>query len=402
MNYFVFIVKSALEDFKKNKTQTFLTSLGILIGVFAVVILTALGLGLRQYIDDQFSKLGKNTLFIVPGKIIQGGSFNATSALQSIKFDIKDLMRLKRIRGIKEVAPIFSKQTSAKSIKKSEDSTIIFSSEAFFDINGFKIKEGRFFDKTDIDKKAKVVVLGPKIAEKLFGEPQFALDQKITASNVKFKVIGILEEKGGGGFGGPDYDNYIFSPYTAGYIFNPQKNFSRMAIKYDDINYSISEIKDTIKKELLKRYDKDSFSIIEPGDILQAVNSIFSVLNMVLVAIASISLVVGGIGIMNIMFVTVTEKTKEIGIRRAIGARKNDILYQFIIESTILSVLGGFLGLGLAFITTLILQRFFPAYIDVNSVILALGVSSAIGIFFGVFPAKKASDLSPIEAIRYE
>jgi putative ABC transport system permease protein len=401
MSYIFFVVKAALEDFKRNKTQTFLTSLGILIGVFAVVMLTALGLGLKQYINDQFTALGKNTLFIAPGKILSGRSFNATSALTSIKFDNRDFIRLKRLKEIREISPIFSKQTTAKSEKKSEDSTILFASEAFFDINGFKIQKGRFFDKTDIDKKAKVVVLGPKIAEKLFGTVEAALDQKVSVNSVNFIVIGITESKGGGGFGGPDYDSYMFSPYTTGFIFNPEKSYSRFAIKFDE-SYSVFQVKEAIKKELLKRYDEDSFSLIEPGDILSAVNSIFSVLNMVLVAIASISLLVGGIGIMNIMFVTVSDKTKEIGIRRAIGARKKDILVQFIIESTILSIFGGFLGLFLAFLGTLITQRFFPAYIDVTSVILALGVSSAIGIVFGVFPAKKAADLEPVEAIRYE
>lgn len=401
MNYFLFVVKAAIEDFRRNKTQTFLTSLGILIGVFAVVMLTALGLGLKQYINDQFAALGKNTIFLVPGKILSGGSFNATSALASIKFDNRDLLRLKRLKEIREISPIFSKQTTAKSEKKSEDTTIIFASEAFFDINGFKISKGRFFEKADIDKKAKVVVIGPKLAEKLFGSVEAALDSKVSANNINFIVIGITESKGGGGFGGPDYDNYMFSPYTTGFIFNTAKTYSRFAIKFDE-NYSIMDVKETIKKEFLKRYDEDSFSIIEPGDILSAVNSIFGILNMVLVAIASISLVVGGIGIMNIMFVTVSDKTKEIGVRRAIGARKKDILVQFIIESTILSILGGFLGLTLAYIGTLIVQKFFPAYIDVSSVILALGVSSAIGIIFGVFPAKKAADLEPVEAIRYE
>lgn len=401
MNYVLFVIKAAVEDFKRNKTQTFLTSLGILIGVFAVVMLTALGLGLKQYINDQFAALGKNTLFIAPGKILSGGSFNTASSLTSTKFNNRDLIRLKRLKEIKEISPIFSKQTTAKSERKSEESTIFFVSEAFFDINGFKIQKGKFFDKNDIDKRAKVVVLGPKIAEKLFGKVDLAIDQKVSANNVSFTVIGVTESKGGGGFGGPDYDSYMFSPYTTGYIFNPEKNYSRFAVKFDE-NYSISQVEESIKKELLKRYDEDSFSIIEPGDILSAVNSIFRVLNIVLVAIASISLLVGGIGIMNIMFVTVSDKTKEIGIRRAIGARKKDILVQFIVESTVLSIFGGFLGLFLAFIGTLIIQRFFPAYIDLNSVILALGVSSAIGIIFGVFPAKKAADLEPVEAIRYE
>ena len=401
MNYIFFVVKSAIEDFKRNKTQTFLTSLGILIGVFSVVILTALGLGLKQYISDQFAALGKSTLFIAPGKILSRGGFNTGSSLASIKFDNRDFLRLKRLKEIKEISPIFSKQTTAKSEKKSEESTIFFSSEAFFDINGFKIKKGRFFDKTDIDKKSKVVVLGPKIAEKLFGRIEAAIDQKISANSVNFIVIGITEERGGGGFGGPDYDSYMFAPYTTGFIFNPEKNYSRFAVKFDE-NYSIFQVKEAIKKELLKRYDEDSFSIIEPGDILSVVNSIFGVLNVVLIAIASISLLVGGIGIMNIMFVTVSDKTKEIGVRRSIGARKKDILVQFIVESTILSLFGGFLGLLLAFLATLAVQRFFPAYINIQSVVLALGVSSAIGIFFGVFPAKKAADLEPVEAIRYE
>jgi len=401
MSYIFFILKSALEDFKRNKVRTFLTSLGILIGVFAVVMLTALGLGLKEYINQQFTALGKNTIFVVPGKILQGGTFRATSVLGGIKFDNRDLIRLKRLKEIKAISPIFSKQTTAKSEKKSEDSTVLFVSDVFFDINGFKIQAGKFFDKSDVDKKAKVVVLGPKIAEKLFGSSKAALDRKVSANNVNFIVIGVTESKGGGGFGGPDYDSYMFAPYTAGFIFNPNKNYSRFAIKFDEA-YSISQVKESIKKELLKRYDEDSFSLIEPSDILSAVNSIFAVLNMVLIAIASISLLVGGIGIMNIMFVTVSDKTKEIGIRRAIGARKKDILTQFLIESTILSIFGGFLGLIFAFLGTLIVQKFFPAYIDTTSVILALGVSSAIGIVFGVFPAKKAADLEPVEAIRYE
>lgn len=400
MQYLIFIFTSAFEDFKRSKLQTFLTSLGIMIGVFAVIMLTALGLGLKKYISDQFDALGKNTLFIAPGKLLESGGFGASSLLGN-RFDIKDLNRLKRIKNIIGIAPLSSKSGEAKGTKKSEFVSIFFTSEDFFDITGFTVDKGRFFDKTDIEKRSKVLVAGPKIAEKLFGSVIEAMDKKVTIDNVNFTIVGIISSKGGGGFGGPDYDSYFFGPYTTGFLFNPDKQFIRFAIKTEE-DVSLAQVKDEINKEMLRRYEEDDYSIVEPTEILSVVNSIFGIMNIVLVAIASISLLVGGIGIMNIMYVTVSDKTREIGIRRAIGARKNDILYQFLIEGIALSIIGGSLGLGLAFIGVLLVQNFFPAYIDLPSVLLALGVSSAIGIIFGVLPARKASNLEPVEAIRYE
>ena len=223
----------------------------------------------------------------------------------------------------------------------------------------------------------------------------------IKVDSQNFKIQGVLGSKGGGGFGGPDLDSFVYMPHTTAQVFNPDKKFLAIIVKSKS-DISIASAKDEISTALLKRYKVDDFSVIDQAELLGAIEGIFGMLNTVLVAIAAVSLVVGGIGIMNIMYVTVTERIKEIGIRRALGARTSDILLQFLVESVALSILGGFIGLALAFIIVYFMQSFFPAYIDLNSVLLALGVSSVIGVIFGVFPAKKAADLSPIDAIRNE
>ncbi len=401
MEYFLFVVRSAFEDFKRSKMQTFLTSLGIIIGVFAVIMLTALGLGLKKYISDQFDALGSNTLFVIPGQIsTSGGGFNPTSTLGT-SFDIRDVNSLKRIRDVIAIAPIAMKSGTGKGTVKTENVTIFFTSADFFSIAGFSVDKGRLFDQNDVEKRSKVLVVGPSIAAKLYGTAYNALGKKIAIDNVNFTIIGIIASKGGGGLGGSDYDSYFFGPYTTGYVFNPNKQFFRIGVRVNPA-VGLSAVKAEIDKVMLRRYKVDDFSVLEPSQILSIVNSIFSILNAVLVAIASISLLVGGIGIMNIMYVTVSDKTREVGIRRAIGARKSDILSQFLIEAVALSVIGGSLGLVLAELGVLAVSSFFPAYIDLPSVALALGVSSAIGIIFGVLPARKAANLEPVEAIRYE
>jgi len=400
MNYFAFIVKSALFNFSRSKGRTFLTSLGILIGVMAVVLLTAFGLGLKKYINDQFQSLGTNVIRIMPGKVLSGGSFNGSS-IGSIRFDEKDVNNLKRIRNLESVAPIYTKSIAVDAGKKKEDATLYSTSAEIFNILNFNAQSGKIFDNTDVDKRNKIAVIGPKIADKLFGSGDLALGKNIKIDSQSFKVTGVLESKGGGGFGGPDLDALVFIPYKTGFVFNTDKKFFIITAKGKE-NISLDTVKQQIQTVLLKRYKEDEFSVLEQTEILKAVTSIFDVLNMVLVAIAAISLVVGGIGIMNIMYVTVTEKIKEIGIRRALGAKKNDILFQFLVEAVILSVFGGLLGLGLSFFIILLIQKIFPAYIDAQAVLLALGVSTLIGVVFGVFPAKQAADLSPIDAIRYE
>ncbi len=402
MNYLLFILKSAVEDFSRNKGRTFLTSMGILIGVFAVVLLIAFGLGLKKYINDQFESLGTNLIRILPGKILQGGSFRSgPSALGAIRFDEKDISRLQRLKSALYVVPIVTKSISLSIGKGSEAGDLYASSaDIFFSLN-LKSQYGEVFTKKEVEKRSKIVVVGPKIAEKLFGSPDLALDKRVKIEGQTFKITGVLEAKGGGGFGGPDLDSFVYMPYTTAQVFNPDKKFVVIMVKARS-DIPIEQVKEDITDTLLKRYKEDDFSVIDQAELLSAIGSIFAIMNAVLIAIAAVSLIVGGIGIMNIMYVTVTERIKEIGIRRAIGARKTDILYQFLVESIALSILGGVMGLFLAYGIVLFIQKLFPAYIDASSVILALGVSSLIGILFGVFPAKKAADLSPIDAIRYE
>ncbi len=402
MNYLLFIFKSSLEDFKRNKTRTFLTSLGILIGVLSVVLLTAFGLGLKKYIKNQFEKLGTDKLLVLPGQIGEGRGFSGgSSGIGGAEFTEKDVENLKKINGVSMAVPTFIKTLTVEANGNAEIVSIQATSNDRFESDNLEIEVGKVFEKTDLESKKKVAVLGPKIAQKLFGKEDLALNKTIKIQKQSYKVIGVLKPLGGGGFGGPDFDSFIYVPYKSALSFNPNKKFYSIRIKVTDKEY-LPKVKEEAKTLLLKNYKEDEFSVVELTEILNVINSIFAVLNTVLIAIAAISLLVGGIGIMNIMYVSVIERTREIGIRRAIGALKRDILLQFLAESVILSLIGGFLGLAIAYLSVLIIIHSFPAYINLTSVLAALFVSSAIGIIFGVFPARRASDLSPIEAIRYE
>lgn len=401
MNHFIFVVKSAFEDFSRNKGRTFLTSLGIVIGVLSVVILIAFGLGLKKYINDQFQSLGSNIIRVVPGQILKGGSFSSTGSMSTIRFDSRDVLKLQRVKSAEYVIPVVTRSISVSMGKGVEPATLYASTADISVALNLNAHYGDIFTKSEVEKRSRIVVIGPKIAAKLFGSEEVSLGKTIKIDNQNFKVQGILEAKGGGGFGGPDLDSFIYMPHTTAQVFNPDKKFYAIIVKSKS-DISIATAKDEIKTALLKRYKEDDFSVIDQAELLGAVESIFGMLNTVLVAIAAVSLVVGGIGIMNIMYVTVTERIKEIGIRRALGARASDILLQFLVESVALSILGGLMGLGLAYLIVFFIQSVFPTYIDLNSVMLALGVSTVIGVVFGVSPAKKAADLSPIDAIRNE
>lgn len=400
MSYFLFIVRSALEDFNRNKVRTALTSLGILIGVSSVVLLIALGLGLKAYIKQQFESMGTNTLFVMPGSVTSAAGLTGTM-ISEVRFSLNDVQALRRIRNVISSVPFFSAFASMQGDVDSGTYEIAATTSEVFSVMNIEVQNGQLFTKSDVDKGAKKVVLGPTVAKKLYGSVDAAVGKTVKIQDQAFKVAGVFKSKGGGGLGGSSLDDHVFMPYTAAYSFNPNKTFFMIYLKVNN-QTDIPQVKADAQSVINKRYKGKDISVVEQTEILNTVNSIFSILNSVLIAIAAISLIVGGVGIMNIMYVSVVERIHEIGIRRSAGALKKDILYQFLAESVLLSALGGVLGLIISALIVLILRTVFPAYIDLMTVIIAISVSSLVGIVFGVFPAKKAADLSPIDAIRYE
>jgi len=397
-NYYWFQVKSALEDFKRNKTRTVLASLGILIGVLSVVMLIALGLGLKNYISGQFEGLGTNLIIVFPGSGVGQGAQNFGAGFAGgAEFDERDLRRLERIGGAEYVVPTYLKSGLVETSENEEFGYVLGTNEQMFEMMAIEAYAGELLDRSDIQRRSKDVVLGYTLAENLFETPEGALGKTVRFGSQRFKVKGVADKEGD-----PQLDGSIIMSYrtTFGSI-NPKKTFFNLQVGADP-SLDVEDVKADVENALLERYDEDSFSVSDQGELLGIVDQIFGVLNGVLIAIGSISLVVGGIGIMNIMYANVNERTKEIGIRRAIGATKKDILVQFITESVMLSLFGGLMGLLISALIVAAVRPFFPLALNAVAVIVAVGISTAIGVFFGVFPARRASNLTPIEAIRYE
>jgi len=399
------LVKSAIRSILKNKSRTVLTSLGIIIGVTSVILLTSIGNGLKIYINSQFESLGANSVFIAPGKIFNDkGGFNNSGGgrFVSTTFDQSDITNLKRALRLETIIPISATVAEIKSGKITKsDVTIIGSTYQYGSAanNLPSTGNGRWFTKDEEDKNSNVIIIGFGIAKDLFPTAN-PLGRKVIIKSKNMKVIGVLDKKGSS-FGGPDVDQQILTPIGNVHDFNGNQNINQIFVKTTS-KEAVDQTKATITKVMLKKFDKDAFTVFDSSQLLTSINSIISTLTIALSGIAAISLVVGGIGIMNIMLVTVSERTREIGLRKAVGAYPRAILIQFLIEAIFLSGIGGIVGLLLGTLGTLAINKFFPAQVTLNSVILALGVSSLVGIIFGVAPARRASKLAPIEALRYE
>lgn len=387
-----------------NKTRALLTMLGVIIGVGSVILLTAIGNGLQTYVEKQFASFGATNIFVLPGNIFgEGGGFSAEnqiSALLTNKLRLKDMQDISRLREhVKDVAPEYTISMKVSFKDKSKRATIYGTNAAYAQITGTETEKGRFFSEAEYNSNTRVAVLGYKTSEELFGGTD-PIGKNVTIGSMQFEVVGVAKERGGS-FGGPSFDTFVYVPVEILMKMNGSTTITQVTVQArsrEQIEPAIAEI----KKLLSRRLKEDEFSVIEQTQILETINQILGALTAGLGGIAAISLVVGGIGILNIMLVSVIERTREIGLRKALGATPNIILIQFLIEAATLSVIGGMLGTLLAYLLTLVINQFIPATVTLGAVMIAFGVSAAVGIIFGVIPARRASKLSPIEALRYE
>lgn len=395
----------AIKSILLNKSRSFLTMLGVIIGVGSVVLLTSIGTGLQAYITDQFASLGTNILYVVPGNPFgeNGGFGGETTMIESTKPVLKRRLYNQVIRNnrdlIKDGVITGVNVAEAKYKKTSKKVTLYGVTSSYETVYNTKAESGRWFNKTEEEKSERIILLGPKIAEELLGKVD-PINKSILLNGQSYKVIGVLEEKGGG-FGGPSFDSYVYIPLETLFKYFDTELVDSFIFEVRD-KEQIKEATLAIEKTIGKELKDDEFSVFDQSNLLNTINSILGMLTIGLGGIAAISLVVGGIGIMNIMLVSVTERTREIGLRKALGATPNFILAQFLTEAAMLSVIGGFIGLTIAYLGSLALQPYFPAKVTLDAVLLAFGVSTAVGLIFGVAPAKRAAKLSPIEALRYE
>ncbi len=410
-------IRIALRGLSSNKLRAALTMLGILIGVAAVITLLSLGDGVTRFVADQFSGLGTNLVFILPQQGEPGppGSDPLTESSMTLR-DAELLADVNLVPQAEAVAPVMFRQIELQYGGNLHSVLGRASTPNYAAINNLEIARGRAIDQADYDVRSRVIVLGPETAQALFPDDIDPLDQDVRVNGINFRVIGLLTEKGAAGIGGSQ-DDIALIPLTTAQerLFEARSSTSgeylvdAVLIQAADdaaIDGVIIDASEVLRQSHNVAFrDDDDFQILTQGDFIQAFGAVTGVLTLFLGAIAGISLLVGGIGIMNIMLVSVTERTREIGLRKAVGARRRDILGQFLTEAVVLALLGGVLGIIVGALGALAINLAVPQLdttVTFNSVALAVGFSAAVGLFFGIYPASRAAGLHPIEALRFE
>lgn len=400
--------REAWISMKSNKLRSFLTILGVLIGVCAVVLMVAVGQTVRNEINKELESFGGNKLIIGPGRSARGG-LSSSGGKPTLSYS--DYEAIKNVKNVKNAAPVFMVMSRIVYGSNNWQTTIKGTTTEYFDLENYEIESGNFFTEKDIADGSTYVVIGQTIVENLFSEGEDPIGATIRIKGVPFIVIGVLKEKGSG-MGGGDSDDVILAP-----IFTVKRRLSRNKIPDSvamitvaaDSEESLPYVENRIEVLLQERhklalYEDNDFEIMNLKEIADKVDNIGATLSVLLAAIASISLIVGSIGIMNMMLVSVTERTREIGIRKAIGAKEGDIMIQFLFESILISMLGSLIGMFLGVVFSQIGGNYFGKEVPISmlTIVVSMFIAVIVGIVSGIVPAMKATKLDPIEALRYQ